>query len=233
MVYSLGWPRRRAASAPGASVGQLIAAHEAERRRVARQLHDDVGQRLALLSMEFDQLARDTNGDEGLHRRWRDLSRAASGIATDLHRISQSLHPGKLETLGLVAALAGYCRDLWSAERLRVRFTHENVPGTVPADVALCFYRVVQEALENVVQHSGVMEAEVHLTGDGHTLFVRVADAGAGFAALAPRGVGLMSMDERARSVGGRLLVDAAPGHGTRITVKVDLQASGRESIPK
>src|SRR5437899_4577549 len=230
MVYLRGWPRRRAASAP---VGRLIAAHEAERRRVARELHDDVSQRLALLSMEFDQLARDTSGNEGLQRRWGDLSSAANGIATDLHRISQSLHPGKLETLGLVAALSGYCRDLWPAERLRVRFTHENVPGSVPADVALCFYRVVQEALENVVQHSGVMETDVHLAGDGRRIFVRVADAGAGFAASAPRGVGLMSMDERVRSVGGRLLVDTAPGHGTRITVRVDLQASGRESIPR
>jgi signal transduction histidine kinase len=213
--------------------GRLIAAHEAERRRVARELHDDVSQRLALLSVELDRLAQEIHGDEAFQRRWRDLSRAANGIATDLHRISQSLHPSKLDTLGLVAAIAGHCRDVWVTDRLCVRFTHGNLPGAVPGDVALCFYRVVQDALENIVQHSGVMEADVHLAGDGRRIFLRIVDAGAGFVTSAPRGVGLTSMDERVRSIGGRLAVDAAPGRGTRVTVKVDLQASGRESYSR
>jgi signal transduction histidine kinase len=222
---------RRIAATPRAVAGRLIAAQEEERRRIARELHDDISQRLALLAIELEQLALDAPGDEKFRRRWHGLSRAANDIATDLHRISHSLHPAKLETLGLVAAIGGFCHELWCLQHLRVRFTHENVPRAVPGDIALCLYRIVQEALHNVMRHSGVMEAEVHLTGDHHELFLRIADAGVGFVPSAPGigGVGLASMRERVKSIDGTLVVHAAPGRGTRITVKVELQSQGVE----
>src|SRR6185503_6209655 len=111
-------------------------------------------------------------------------------------------HPAKLETLGLVASIGGFCSELWRRQRLEVRFTHGNVPRAVPGDVALCLYRIVQEALHNVIKHSGVLEADVHLSGTGTELLLRIADAGAGFVPIAPRltGVGLASMHERVAS---------------------------------
>jgi signal transduction histidine kinase len=222
---------RRIRATPRAVAGRLIAAQEEERRRIARELHDDISQRLALLAIELEHLSLSAPGDESFRAHWRDLSHAASDIAIDLHRISHSLHPAKLETLGLVAAISGFCHELWCGHRLRVRFTHENVPRAVPADIALCLYRIVQEALHNVMRHSGVMEAEVHLSGDHHELFLRVADAGAGFAPLAAGvgGVGLASMHERVKSIDGTLVLHAAPGRGTRITVTVGLQTQDRE----
>jgi signal transduction histidine kinase len=207
--------------------GRLIAAHEEERRRIARELHDDISQRLALLSVELDRLSIETHGDDAFRRRWKNLARVAGEIVGDLHRISHSLHPSKLATLGLVASIGSFCQELLASHGLAVRFTHTSVPRAVPADVALCLYRIVQEGLRNVIKHSGVLEADVHLAGDGHELLLRIADTGDGFRPAEPgiRGVGLASMQERVTSIGGSLIVHAAPGRGTRIVVNVDLES--------
>ena len=206
--------------------GRLIAAQEEERRRTARELHDDVSQRLALLSVEIEhlELHRRDAGDSG--ERWKALSRAAADIASDLHRISHRLHPSRLEALGLVAAISGFCQELWTQQALHVRFTHVAVPREVPGDVALCLYRIVQEALQNVIQHSGGMEAEVHLEGSGDGLLLRIADSGDGFSPdrRDGAGLGLFSMRERVNSLGGDIAVQAAPGRGTRIGVRIALQ---------
>jgi PAS domain S-box-containing protein len=214
--------------------GRLIAAQEDERRRIARELHDDVSQRLALLSVELEQLHRQRTGAAAGEERWTSLSRAAAEIAVDLHRISHRLHPSRLEALGLVAAVSGFCQELWSQQRLQVRFTHEAVPRAIPSDVALCLYRVAQEALQNVIKHSGVMEAEVHLAGNGDALLLRVSDSGSGFAPDRRRdvGLGLLSMRERVASLGGDIVVQAAPGRGTRIGVRVGLQPTIGERQP-
>jgi signal transduction histidine kinase len=215
-----------------AVAGRLIAAQEEERRRIARELHDDISQRLALLAVELEHLALDAPGGATFRYRARDLSRMAGDIAADLHRICHSLHPAKLDTLGLVAAVNSFCQELWSRQHLRVRFTHEKVPRAVPGDVALCLYRIVQESLHNVIKHSGVLEADVHLSGAGRDLLLRIADAGTGFdpAAAGNAGVGLTSMQERVKSIGGNLLVLATPGRGTRINVKVDWEPRVVES---
>jgi signal transduction histidine kinase len=213
----------------GEIAGRLIAAQEEERRRIARELHDDISQRLALLAIEIEQLAADLPSDATGHRRWHELSRAAGDIATDLHRISHSLHPVKLEALGLVAAIDSFSQELWSSQSLVVRFTHANVPRCIPADVSLCFYRVVQESLHNIVRHSGVLEATVHLCGNERELFLRIADAGRGFVPAGMHGVGLASMRERVTSLGGSLFVHAAPGRGTRIIAKVGFYPTDEE----
>ncbi len=212
---------------------RLIAAQEEERRRITRELHDDICQRLSLLAMELDRLALGPH-DERTPRRARDLARLAGEIAGDVHRIAYRLHPAKLETLGLVVAIGSLCQELWSQDGLRVQFTHSRVPRAVPGDVALCLYRIAQEALHNVIKHSGVREADVHLTGEGHDLLLRIADAGTGFAATDPAaiGIGLTSMQERVESLGGRLIVHAAPGRGTRIVAKIDLVAPGKDAAP-
>lgn len=214
--------------------GRLIAAQEDERRRIARELHDDVSQRLALLSVELEHLHLQRSVKEGDEERWTSLSKAAAEIAVDIHRISHRLHPSRLEALGLVAAISGFCQELWSQQRLQVRFTHDAVPRAVPGDVALCLYRVVQEALQNVIKHSGVMEAEVHLAGNGEGLMLRVSDPGSGFAPdrRYDVGLGLLSMRERVLSLGGNIVVQSAPGRGTRIGVRVGLQPTIGERQP-
>jgi PAS domain S-box-containing protein len=214
--------------------GRLIAAQEEERRRIARELHDDLSQRLALLSVEIEHLGL-YRSQPGSEERWRALSSAAAEIATDLHHIAHRLHPSRLEALGLVTAISGFCQELWSQHRLQVRFTHEGVPHAIPGDVALCLYRIVQEALQNVIKHSGVMEAEVHLaaSGDGG-LLLRVSDPGGGFAAgnRDNVGLGLLSMRERVHSLGGELVVHTSPGRGTRISARVGLQPTVGEKQP-
>jgi PAS domain S-box-containing protein len=212
------------------SSGRLIAAQEEERRRIARELHDDVSQRLALLSLELDHLGLGSPAESNAER-CKALSRSAAEIATDLHRISHRLHPTRLEALGLVAAIGGFCQELWTQHHLQVRFTHEAVPRAAPGDVALCLYRIVQEALQNVIKHSGVMEAEVHLAGSANELALRVSDPGEGFTPERSEGVGLglLSMRERVHSLGGEIVIQTAAGRGTRIGVRVGLQPSAGE----
>jgi signal transduction histidine kinase len=210
--------------------GRLIAAQEHERHRIARDLHDDSSQRLALIAMELEQLGIEPPATTSeLSARTRSLWQEVTEVATDLHHISHQLHPRKLEALGLVTAINGFCQELWTQHHLQVRFSHERVPRTIPREVALCLYRIVQEALQNVIRHSGVMEAEVQLTGSTDELLLRISDAGSGFVADATRwtGLGLTSMRERVRSLGGEIVVQAAPGRGTRIGVRVCLQPAG------
>jgi signal transduction histidine kinase len=220
--------RRRAERALRELSGRLIAAQEQERHRIARELHDDLSQRIALLAMELEQLSMQPSPSAAeLSLRSRALWQKASEISADLHRVSHQLHPTKLEALGLVPAINGFCQELWRQHHLQVRFAHHNVPRTIPRDVALCLYRIVQEALHNVIKHSGVLQAEVQLTETmSHELQLQIADSGVGFAVdtWPSTGLGLISMRERVHSVDGEIVVHAAPGRGTRIAVTVQLQ---------
>jgi PAS domain S-box-containing protein len=202
--------------------GRLIAAQEAERKRIARDLHDDLSQKLALLSIDIEQLPRRAPGE--LAENVREISDRTAEIATDVHRLAYTLHPSKLESLGLVAALESVCRDISRQHGLQVDFEHGNIPADVPADIALCLYRVVQEALNNVIRHSGARHAMVELRAAGDLLELHVADSGAGFVASAGgAGIGLVSMRERVNFVGGQLAIHSAPGSGTRIGVRVSI----------
>jgi PAS domain S-box-containing protein len=203
--------------------GRLIASQEAERKRIARDLHDDLSQKLALLSMEIEQLPR--HPAEQLGDRVRFIAERAGEIATDVHHLAYQLHPAKLESLGLAAAMTGYCRDISSQHDLQVSFAHGQLPADVAPDVALCLYRILQEALHNVIRHSGRREASVDLRVYGGALEMRIADPGRGFtpAAHDRTGLGLVSMRERVNFIGGALVIHSAPGAGTRIGVRVPL----------
>jgi signal transduction histidine kinase len=213
--------------------GRLITAQEDERRRIARELHDDLQQRLALLAMELDGMAgrrSASTGDEA--PAWaRRLWQQTIEISSDIHRLSHRLHPGKLEALGLLKTVQGHCREL-SQRGLRVTFTDDQVPESIPSDVALCAFRVVQEALQNVQRHSGTDQARLTMTGSDGTLRVVVADDGLGFdtAAAVNGGLGLVSMRERLHLLGGRLTIESAPGRGTVVAFEVPLPAE--ESTP-
>jgi PAS domain S-box-containing protein len=214
--------------------GRLITVQEEERRYIARELHDDVSQRLALLSIELEQLSANPPASpaalqETVSRSLRQLS----DISTDIHQLSYRLHPSKLDSLGLVAAVAAFCRELGKQKKIRIEFVDRNVPGVIPENLALCFYRVVQEALQNVVRHSGATEARVELAEVPGGLYLRVSDSGKGFDAHSPEvfvGLGMVSMKERVRLVGGHLEVDSRRGRGTSVEAWVPLTtAAGME----
>jgi len=207
--------------------GRLIRAHEEERRRVARELHDDLQQRLALLAIELEGLAlgRPLGGDAGWAAEARRLWTRTNEIASEVHRISHRLLPLKLETLGLLSTVESYCREL-GQQGVRVVFSPENVPADVPDEVALCAFRVLQESLRNVVKHSGSPEAHVSLRARDGALVLAVSDFGSGFdvrSAASRGGLGLLSMRERLRLVGGEIDVQSTAGSGTRVEMRVPL----------
>jgi signal transduction histidine kinase len=208
---------------------QLIMAQEKERTRIARELHDDLNQRLALLSIELEQLGRQSpsSADE-FRQRTHELWTSIRSISTDIHRIAYQLHPSKLDTLGLVAAIRGLCHEISTHQLLRVEFIHRSVPEPLSKDVALCLFRIVQEALSNVIKHSGAREARVELTGSAQAIQLRIADLGEGFDVEIVKkrgGLGLISMQERLRLVGGEISIESQPMCGTQINVQILLTA--------
>jgi PAS domain S-box-containing protein len=209
---------------------RLIEAQEQERFRIAGELHDDVGQRMTLLQMGLDEFMQNADGLKPSARELlQNISELASEVSSDLHNVSLQLHPARLDLIGLVATVGDYCRELSRQHHLQVEFVHQNVPAETPKDVALCLFRIVQEALRNVVKHSGAAAATVELSGDGHQIHLRISDQGKGIdagSAAGQTGLGLISMRERLRLVGGHVSVESQPSHGTRIRVRVPLAAT-------
>jgi PAS domain S-box-containing protein len=205
--------------------GQLIEAQEKERSRIARDLHDDICQRLALLSVELSTARRSSNDSrETMKKSLLDIQNHCSEIAGDVQSLSHQLHSSKLEYLGISAAIRGFCAELSKQHELNIKFSEEDVPAHLPKDVSLCLFRVAQEALHNAVKYSGVREFIVDLSVIESGIRLTVSDAGAGFdveEAKKNRGLGLVSMQERIHLVRGRLSVDSEPGAGTRIIVLV------------
>ncbi len=214
----------------------LIVAQEEERRRIARELHDHLSQQLALLAIDLQQLSTSPPNDTAalaaaLQEQWRRTAE----IASDVHAISHRLHPSKLEALGLVATIAAYCRDV-SRQHFTVRFSEESVPTGISADVALCVFRILEEALNNVVRHSGASEARVALYCKDGDLVLQVFDAGRGFGGNGSRltGLGFVSMRERLQLVDGTLSITSTQGGGTLVEARVPLgESSGSRPVEK
>ena len=206
---------------------RLIEAQELERARIARELHDDLSQRMALLQISLEQVAQDTAGlSSKIRQQLHNITKVSAEISSSLHDLSHQLHPYKLDTLGLVAALGGFCNEFSRQHNLQVQFVHHHVPGQIPNEVTLCLFRIAQEALRNVVKHSGGTEAEVELSGHGDRIDLCISDSGVGFSpehVKAETGLGLISIRERLRLVGGHLSVESEPSHGTRIRARVPL----------
>ncbi len=219
--------RKRSEEKLQALRSRLTRAQEEERARIARDLHDDTGQRLALLSIDLEQLKQfSVKSQSALTPQLDSLVRIASEITSDVHSVSRRLHPSQVELLGLVRALANFCKDFASRNSMEIRFVHPDHPPSPSRDVALCLFRVAQEAIRNVHKHSGVREAVVELKEVAGALHLRVSDSGAGFdpASLdsAP-GIGLLSMEERLRSMGGELAVQSTLGGGTTVEASIPL----------
>jgi signal transduction histidine kinase len=219
--------------------GHLLAAQEDERRRIARELHDDLNQRLVLLALEISQTdptgdrspdnpsaEAQAAGDEPGRGRLRQLAERVGQIASDVHRLAYRLHPFKLEYLGLAAAARGLCEEIDAAHQIAITFIERDVPSPLAPDVAVCVYRVLQEALSNVIKHSGSPRAEIELVGEGASIRLSVRDFGMGMAPevlATSRGLGLSSMRERVRAADGHLVIESAVAAGTELTVRIPL----------
>jgi PAS domain S-box-containing protein len=202
--------------------GRLIHAQEQERARIARELHDDLSQRLALLEISADRLRQQESefSSEGL-RQMSLIVQATSEIAGEIRNLSHRLHPPALDTLGLVHAVSGLCRE-FTQNGLRVQFIQHGVPDGMTADVETCIFRIIQESLRNIVKHARTNEATVELSGNDGFVDLLVYDAGVGFDTNAVNhesGLGLVSMRERLRPIGGAIHIESAPSLGTRIHV--------------
>ena len=208
--------------------GRLLRAQEDERRRVAREMHDDWTQRLAVLAIDAATLGMQLDPASNAHRRLQEMRGELVSLSEDVHDLSRQLHPSILDDLGLVDALRSECASVERREGVAVGYQTDGVTASLPKDVALCIYRVAQEALRNVVKHAGAREARVSLVGSGRDLVLTVQDRGVGFDAAevgSREGLGLSSMEERVRLVRGELRVDSEPGRGTTVTVRVPVVA--------
>lgn len=207
--------------------GRLIAAQETERTRIARDLHDDVSQRVAALSIALSGLKRKLLGhaDDGdTIAALNAMQHDAAALAEEIRHVSHELHPSALQHAGVVAALGAFCSQFSKVQQLPIRFSSAPDLGTIHQDTALCLYRIAQEALHNVAKHAGAREVSVSLARDGNLVQLSIADDGKGFNPAAARhrtGLGLVSIDERARLLGGHVAVDTRPGGGTRIEVRL------------
>jgi signal transduction histidine kinase len=196
---------------------RLLNAQETERAHIARDLHDDIGQQVSLLAIDLDILGRTLGGQAAAEARDRTHS-----IARSVHDLAHRLYPAKLRLIGLVAAIEDLQGEYWHSG-LAVTFTHDKVPAALPPNVTLCLYRIVQEALQNVVKYSGARRASVQLGREAEALVLTVIDDGVGFDLEAAwgHGLGLVSMGERAEAAGGEFIIHSAPGGGTRVEVRV------------
>jgi two-component system CheB/CheR fusion protein len=208
----------------------LFTTQEEERKRLARELHDDMNQRMAMLANEVNLLEQDLPASPDLVRdQLRSLRERVERLSDDLRRAAHQLHPSSLEHFGLVAALESYCPDFSKLYPIRIKFTHRGVPRSIPFDVSLCLYRVAQECLHNVAKHSGARAATLSLKGDKKGLVLSVIDKGEGFdpdAVTDQAGLGIVGIRERVRLVGGSVSIDARLGHGTEIDVRVPLHGT-------
>ncbi len=206
---------------------RLMSAQEIERTGIARELHDDIGQRLALLSVRLDQVTtratRWTKKDRCLVE---NLRQQVKDISSDIQHISHQLHPSKLSLLGLPATVRSFCRQMQTNGKLHIDYVTHDVPSTLPKEMALGLYRVVQEAVANILKHSGASHARVMLTGAPDTLALTISDSGVGFDTDARRGkdgLGLISMQERVHLLGGSMRIRSEPSQGTCVDVRVPL----------
>jgi PAS domain S-box-containing protein len=220
--------RKRAQQARTELLRRLVRAQEEEHRRIARELHDDLTQRLAVLAIDAGTLEKLPDCPANIGERARGMREQLVALSKDVHSLSRQLHPSILDDLGLVDALRSECLSLDHRDEIAIKYDAQNVPTNLPRDVALCVYRIAQEALRNVVRHARCPQASVRLVASEEELLLCVRDRGIGFevAARGKAGLGLESMRERARLIHARLTVRSRPGKGTRITCCVPLQRS-------
>jgi PAS domain S-box-containing protein len=209
---------------------KLIEAHEQERTRIARELHDDVVQRLVLLALELEGVQEDApDAASELRTRIGALGNQTTQIVDDVQLLSHELHSSKLEHLGIVEAAKNFCKEFSERQKVEIYFQSHDLPTAVPTELSLSLFRVLQEALRNAAKHSGVKRFEVRLWGSTGEIHLSVSDLGAGFdteIAMKSTGLGLTSMQERLRLVYGELSIKSQPRGGTTIHARIPFDSS-------
>jgi len=228
--------RSRAGKALQDLTGKLLEAQEEERRRIGRELHDGLNQQLAMFAVELGLLARQVpSKSPDLAAAILNLRHRAEGLSNDLRMITHQLHPAALDHLGLISALRSLCGEFSRSEGVRVWFSVDKEIGSVPSEIAICLYRIAQEALRNVVKHSGSSVAWVRISENRDEIQLSIEDRGVGFRLHSTQtaGLGLVSMQERVQIVQGKINIQSAPDEGTFIRVYVPItwkeQKSGHE----
>jgi signal transduction histidine kinase len=215
--------------------GRLITAQEEERGRISRELHDDLSQKMARLLIRLERWRHgmgEVSAKSGAQ--FDTIVDMTSEVSASLRDLSHLLHPATLATLGLVPAMAALCRTFSEQHHVTVRFDHREIPKVIPPDLSLCLFRVVQETLRNVVKHSHAQEARVALVRRDGQIELCVEDFGCGFemdSVQRGESLGLISMRERARLVGGELSIDSEPGRGTRVFLRVPHMDSRAKTV--
>lgn len=207
--------------------GGLLSIQEEERRRLARELHDDLTQRLAVLAIEAGKLERQLEAlPSEIREKIGQMKEQIVKLSSDVHDISRQLHPSIIEDLGLRQAIQSECVNFTKREGIAVEYEPENIPPNIPRNISVCLFRIAQEGLRNIAKHAKVTKAKVKLEGHGHTITLIVEDSGIGFDPSQKRGeagLGLVSMEERTRLIQGEFRVRSQPGQGTVIQVTVNL----------
>ena len=226
---------RKLAEESLATIGRrLIEAHEEERTWIGRELHDDINQRLALLAAELDRWGQRIPPANEFIAQVLDAQRRITQIAKDVQGLSHRLHSSKLEYLGLATAANSFCREMSEQSKVEVQFTQTGIPRSLPKEISLCLFRVLQEALQNAVKHSGVRSFTVDLHGTEEAIELTVKDAGRGFEeqeAFTRPGLGLISMRERLQMVRGEFEVKSKPGAGTKIYARVPIKTQSYRAM--
>lgn len=207
------------------SRGRLIDTQEQERRRISRELHDDLGQRLALVESEISQLRDEC--DPLIRPKLDEIRSQLSEASKSTREISHGLHPPHLEQLGLETALRKLCRDFGHNSTFEIQLAQGTLPDHLDSHVSLSLYRIVQEALHNVEKHSHAHHVEIRLNAGAGKLLLHIADDGSGFASAEQTGIGLgmANMKERVVAIGGTISISSTPMKGTRIEVSVPFES--------
>lgn len=217
--------RKQAEEALAGVSRRLIEAQEQERTRIARELHDDINQRIAMLSVDLDRLQQSmANSDRDTSGRIKGLQKRLMDIGVEVQTISHRLHCSKLEYLGLTVACRSFCREVAERHKVEIAFAAHDIPTGLPQDISLCLFRVLQESLNNAIKYSGVSHFDVQLCRLFDEIQLTVRDHGKGFdvdAQLSGQGLGLISIRERASLVKGTASIASTPLNGTEVRVRV------------
>jgi len=212
--------RKRAEEAVSGMTRKLVEAQEQERARIARELHDDINQRLAMLAIELEQLKENPSQAAS---RVQEIRKRTTEISNGVQALSHDLHSSQLEYLGVVAGIKSWCKEFGERQGIAIDCRHD-VRAILPAEIGLCLFRVLQEAVHNAAKHSGVKRIEVQLEENSGEIHLMIRDLGRGFDIQAARqgpGLGLTSMQERVRLVNGTIEIQSRPTGGTTIQVRV------------
>jgi signal transduction histidine kinase len=215
--------------------GRLLTAQEEERKRLAREMHDDVSQRLAANAIQVGQIEQQLTVANPARPALASVREQLSDLSQDVHRISRQLHPSILDDLGLADAIRSECQRWESRSQIAVDFRCGELPADIRKDIALCLFRITQEALRNAARHAQTERIELVLNADAECIRWKVQDYGCGFDVALTRGqpgLGLASMQERARFVGGDIRIESVPGQGTTIVVSLPLPEDPEDGLP-